>query len=216
MDSKVVSKEQLKDYFYDGMSFMIGGFMANGTPETIVDMIVESEVKDLTLFCNDAGFPDKGIGKIIGNGQCKTLYTSHIGLNPYAQKLMNDKQMEIVLIPQGTLVEQIRAGGSGLGGILTPTGIGTLVAEGKEVINIDGKDYLLEKAFTADLAIIHANCSDKLGNSKLLGTSINFNPAMSLAGKTVMVETQELVDSLDPNNVTIPQVVVDYVIKGEQ
>lgn len=216
MNSKVVNKEQLKDYFYDGMSIMIGGFMANGTPETIVDMIVESKVKDLTLFCNDAGYPDKGIGKIIASGQCKKLYASHIGLNPQAQQLMNEGSMEIVLIPQGTLVEQIRAGGAGLGGILTPTGIGTLVEEGKEIINVDGKDFILEKAFTADLAIIHANMCDKLGNSKLLGTSSNFNPAMSLAGKTVMVETKELVDSIDPNNITIPHVVVDYVIKGEQ
>ncbi len=216
MKSKVVEKELLKDKFFDGMSIMVGGFMANGTPETIVDMIIESQVKDLVLYCNDAGYPDRGIGRIIANGQCKKLYTSHIGLNPQAQQLMNEKAMEIVLVPQGTLVEQIRAGGSGLGGILTPTGFGTLVEEGKQVIEIKGKKYLLEEAMVADLSIIKANYTDQIGNAKLLGTSINFNPAMALAGEIVMVETERIVEQIDPNNVTIPHVLVDYVIKEDR
>lgn len=215
MKTKVVEKNQLKELFHDGMSIMVGGFMANGSPETIVDMIIESGVKDLTMYCNDAGFPDRGIGRIIANKQCKKLYASHIGLNPEAQQMMNDGEMEIILVPQGTLAEQIRAGGSGLGGVLTPTGVGTLVQEGKEVIEIKGKKYLLEEAFTADVSIIKANHADAIGNSKLLGTTSNFNPLMALAGETVMVETSEIVDKLDPNNVSIPHVVVDYVIKEE-
>jgi len=215
MKSKIVTKESLKDKLFDGMSIMVGGFMACGTPEGLVDMIIESGVKDLTMYCNDAGFPDRGIGRIIANGQCKKLYTSHIGLNPQAQKMMNDGEMEIVLVPQGTLAEQIRAGGSGLGGVLTPTGLGTLVEEGKQVIEIKGKKYLLEEAITADLAIIFANYADKVGNAKLLGTTINFNPVMSLAAKTVMLEALEIVEHVDQNDVTITNVVVDYVVEGE-
>lgn len=216
MKTKVVEKSQLKELFHDGMSIMVGGFMANGTPETIVDMIIESGVKDLTMYCNDAGFPDRGIGRIIANNQCKKLYASHIGLNPEAQQKMNDGEMEIVLVPQGTLAEQIRAGGSGLGGVLTPTGVGTLVQEGKEVLEIKGKKYILEEAFTADLSIIRANYSDAIGNSKLLGTTVNFNPLMALAGKTVIVQTSEVREHLEQDNVTIPHVVVDYVVKEEQ
>lgn len=216
MKTKLVDKSQLKDHLFDGMSIMVGGFMANGSPETIIDMIVESGVKDLVMYCNDAGFPDRGIGRIIANNQCKKLYTSHIGLNPEAQQKMNDEEMEIILTPQGTLAEQIRAGGSGLGGVLTPTGVGTLVEEGKEVLEIKGKKYLLEEAFTADLSIIKANQADVKGNAKLLGTTVNFNPVMALAGKIVMLESNEIVDHLDQSNITIPHVVIDYVIKEEQ
>ncbi|MDF9867525.1 acetate CoA/acetoacetate CoA-transferase alpha subunit [Bacilli bacterium PM5-3] len=215
MKTKVVSKESLKDHLHDGMSIMVGGFMACGTPETIVDMIIESGIKDLTMYCNDAGFPDRGIGRIIAKGQCKKLYTSHIGLNPEAQAMMNDGRMEIVLVPQGTLAEQIRAGGSGLGGVLTPTGLGTLVEEGKQVLEIKGKKYLLEEAFKADLSIVKANVADTVGNSRLLGTTLNFNPLMALAGEKVMVEADEIVEHINQDDVTIPHVVVDYVIKEE-
>lgn len=216
MKSKVVAKETLIDKFHDGMSIMVGGFMACGTPETLVDMVIESGVKDLVLYCNDAGFPDRGIGRIIATGQCKTLYASHIGLNPQAQEMMNNGELEIILVPQGTLAEQVRAGGSGLGGVLTPTGVGTLVEEGKQVLEIKGKKYLLEDAFTADLAIIRANYADKIGNAKLLGTTVNFNPLMALAGNQVMLETEEIVEHINQSDVTIPHVVVDYVIKEER
>ena len=216
MKQKLVSKQYLKEQLFDGMSIMVGGFMACGTPETLVDIIIESGVKDLTLYCNDAGLPEKGIGRIIANGQCKKLYASHIGLNPTAQAMMNEGSMEIELVPQGTLAEQIRAGGSGLGGILTPTGLGTLVEEGKQVIEVNGSKYLLEQALKADLAICFANESDKQGNSRLLGTTINFNPIMALAADKVMVAALEIVDHIDQNDVTIPNVVVDYVIKGER
>jgi acetate CoA/acetoacetate CoA-transferase alpha subunit len=212
--NKIITKDQVKDLLFDGMSILVGGFMTNGTAETICDAIVESGVKDLTLICNDGGFEDKGIGKIIKNNQCKTLITSHVGLNPLVGQKMASNEIEVILTPQGTLAEQIRAGGSGLGGVLTPTGLGTLVAEGKEIVTVDGKDYLLEKAIKGDLAICASNQSDKFGNSTLLGTTINFNPIMALAGEKVIVETQELVDQIDPNRVNIPGVVVDYVLVG--
>jgi acetate CoA/acetoacetate CoA-transferase alpha subunit len=215
MKSKVVTKDELKPYLFDGMSIMVGGFMACGTPESLVDVIIESGIKDLTLYCNDAGFPDRGIGRIIANKQCKKLCTSHIGLNPQAQEMMNNGEMEIELIPQGTLAEQIRAGGSGLGGILTPTGLGTEVAEGKQVITIDGKDFLLEKAFKADLAIIYATDVDHCGNARLLGTTRNFNPLMALAGEKVFVGAENIVVHIDQNDILIPGVLVDCIIKEE-
>jgi len=212
--NKIINKEQIKDLLFDGMTILVGGFMTNGTPQSICDAVVESGVKDLILVCNDGGYEESGIGKIIKNGQCKTLITSHIGLNPLVGQMMATNDIEVILTPQGTLAEQIRAGGSGLGGVLTPTGLGTLVAEGKEIINIDGKDFLLEKAIKGDLAICKSNQSDHVGNSTLLGTTINFNPIMALAGKITIVETDELVDHINPNNVNIPGVVVNYVLEG--
>lgn len=214
MVNKLITKDQIKDHLFDGMTILVGGFMAVGTPLGVVDAIVESGVKDLTLVCNDAGYEDKGIGLIIKNGQCKTLIASHIGLNPDAQAKMTAGEVEIILTPQGTLAEQVRAGGSGLGGVLTPTGVGTLVAEGKQVLNIDGKDFLLEKAIKGDLAIIKSNVSDTWGNSTLLGTTINFNPLMALAAEKVIVEADEIKEHIDPNDATIPHVVVDYLVQG--
>ncbi|WP_423363701.1 CoA transferase subunit A [Mycoplasma sp. P36-A1] len=214
MLNKQITKEQIKDHLHNGMTILVGGFMAVGTPSTIIDAIVESKVKDLILVCNDAGYEDKGIGLIIKNGQCKKLITSHIGLNPQAQDMMKDGSMEIELTPQGTLAEKIRAGGSGLGGVLTPTGLGTLVEQGKEVISVDGKLYLLEKPIKGDLAIIKANICDTKGNSTLLGTTINFNPVMSLAAENVIVESDEIVEHVNPNHVTIPHVVVNHIIQG--
>lgn len=214
MVNKLITKDQIKDHLFDGMTILVGGFMAVGTPLGVVDAIVESGVKDLTLVCNDAGYEDKGIGLIIKNGQCKTLIASHIGLNPDAQAKMTAGEVEIILTPQGTLAEQVRAGGSGLGGVLTPTGVGTLVAEGKQVLNIDGKDFLLEKAIKGDLAIIKSNVSDTWGNSTLLGTTINFNPLMALAADKVIVEADEIKEHIDPNDATIPHVVVDYLVQG--
>lgn len=216
MKTKVVEKKDVIGIFKDGMHIMVGGFMACGTSETVIDALIESGAKNLTLYCNDAGFPDRGIGRVIANGQCKKLFTSHIGLNPEAQAMMNDGRMEIVLCPQGTLAEQVRAGGSGLGGVLTPTGLGTAVEEGKEVIEIKGKKFLLEEAFKADVSIIFANYCDEIGNAKLLGTTVNFNPLMALAGETVIMGSQEIVDHVKQDDVTIPNVVVDYIVKEER
>lgn len=214
MINKISSIEDFKSHLKDGMSIMVGGFMASGTPIQLVDAIIESNIKDLTLYCNDAGYPDKGIGKIIANHQVKTLYTSHIGLNPYAQQLLHENKIEIILVPQGTLAEQIRAGGSGLGGVLTPTGIGTKVADNKSIINVDGKDFILEKAFRADLAIIKSNMADRYGNGVCLGTTRNFNPVMSMACDIVYLESDEIQDHLDHNLTNIYGVCVDGVIEG--
>ena len=199
----------------DGMSIMIGGFLAGGTPEKLVDALVEKGVKDLTIIGNDTGFPDKGIGKLVVNGQVKRVIVSHIGTNPTTSELMNARRMEVVFVPQGTLAEQVRAGGAGLGGILTSTGLGTIVAEGKQVITVDGKDYLLEKPIRADVALILANKADKMGNLFYKGTSQNFNPLMAMAANLVIAQVEEVVEvgEIAMEDVRTSYIFVDYMVK---
>ena len=215
--SKVVSIDKFKSLLKDGLTIMVGGFMTDGTPEQLIDIVLETGVKDLTIINNDGGYAERGIGKLIGNGRVKTLMTSHVGLNPTVSTLMNSGAMEVILIPQGTLAERIRAKGAGLGGILTPTGLGTHVQEGKEVIEVDGKKYLLEKPLSADLAIVDATFADDFGNVVNIGTTRNFNPLMAMAADVVVVGTYELrkQGEIDPSHVTIPGVLVDYVVKIE-
>lgn len=201
----------------DGDTVMVGGFMANGTPEKLIDALVEKGVKNLTLICNDAGFPDKGVGKMVANKQFSKIIASHIGLNKEAGRQMNEKETIIDLVPQGTLAEQIRAGGFGLGGFLTPTGIGTLVEEGKEIISIDGKDYLLEKPIKADVALIFADKADENGNLQYLGSENNFNQVMASNADTTIVEARKIVGvgEINPNFVHTPGIFVNYLVKGE-
>lgn len=199
----------------DGMTIMVGGFLANGTPNTIIDALAKSDVKDLTLICNDTAYPDKGVGQMLENSQFKKLIVSYIGATPHASEMMNNGEIEVEFVPQGTLAERIRSGGFGLGGFLTPTGLGTVVAEGKEVINVDGKDYLLEKPLHADLALIGASVADEKGNLMYRGTTRNFNPVMATAADTVIVEAQEMVPAgtFKPEDVHTPGVLVDYILK---
>lgn len=201
----------------DGDTIMVGGFMANGTPEKLIDALVEKGVKNLTLICNDAGFPDKGVGKMVANKQFSKIIASHIGLNKEAGRQMNEKETIIDLVPQGTLAEQIRSGGFGLGGFLTPTGIGTLVEEGKEIISIDGKEYLLEKPIKADVALIFADKADENGNLQYLGSENNFNQVMASNADTTIVEAREIVSvgEINPNFVHTPGIFVNYLVKGE-
>ena len=155
MINKIKTADEAVDLIQDGSTIMVGGFMACGTPEILIDALVKKNVKNLTIICNDAAVPGRGVGKLITNGQIKTLIASHVGLNPEVAKRMNtdvpEDKLECILVPQGTLAEQIRSGGAGLGGFLTPTGVGTMVAEGKQVISVDGRDYLLEKPLKAIL-----------------------------------------------------------------
>lgn len=209
---KLITKENIKDHLFDGMSIMVGGFMNIGTPEQIVDMVLESNVKDLTIICNDAGLPGKGVGRLISNGQVKKLIASHIGLNPEAGMLMSEEKMIVNLVPQGTLAEQIRAGGSGLGGFLTPTGIGTMVEEGKEIITVNGSDYILELPIRADLAILYGYEVDHYGNTVYTKTTRNFNPLMATATDKVIVQARHIVKELNPDHVMTPHIFVDYVV----
>jgi acetate CoA/acetoacetate CoA-transferase alpha subunit len=209
----VLKREEIRNHLFDGMSIMVGGFMNIGTPEVIVDEIVKSGVKDLTIICNDAGLPGKGVGRLIENGQVSKLIASHIGLNPMAGKLMSEEKMEVKLTPQGTLAEQIRCGGAGLGGFLTPTGLGTMVEEGKEVISAQGKTYLLELPLRADLAILYGTTVDTYGNVVYTKTTRNFNPVMATATDLVIVQARELVDSINPDNVMTPHIFIDHIVK---
>ena len=213
--SKFISIEEAISKVKDGMTIMVGGFLANGTPNKIVDALAKSGVKNLTLICNDTAFPDRGVGQLIANKQVKKLFVSHIGTNPCTSEQMNSGELEIEFCPQGSLAERVRAGGCGLGGILTQTGMGTIVAEGKQIINVDGKDYLLEKPLRADVALVGASLGDKAGNLVYRGTSQNFNPLMAAAADLVIAEVNELVEvgEIAAENVKTPSIMVDYIIK---
>lgn len=214
MKNKLITIEQAADMVHDGMTIMIGGFLGCRNPFQIVDALVEKGVKNLTLIANDSSFPEIGIGKLIVNKQVKKLIASHVGTNKETGNQMNSGEMEVELVPQGTLAERIRAAGAGLGGILTPTGLGTVVAEGKDIINVDGKEYLLEKPLKADLAIIVGAKVDKKGNVRYAKATRNFNPLMATAADIVIVEADEVVEvgAIDPDDVMTPGIFVDYIV----
>lgn len=199
----------------DGMTIMIGGFLSNGTPEKLVDELVKSGVKDLTLIVNDTGFPDKGCGKLIVNRQIKKVIVSHIGTNPHTEQQMNAGELVVEFSPQGSLAERVRAGGAGLGGVLSPTGIGTVVAEGKQLIEVDGKEYILEKPLRADVALIKGSIGDKSGNLIYLGTTQNFNTLMATAADLVIAEVDTLkeVGEIRPEQVHTPFIFVDLIVQ---
>ncbi|ACA16074.1 3-oxoacid CoA-transferase, A subunit [Methylobacterium sp. 4-46] len=198
----------------DGASVMIGGFMGVGTPEPLVDELVRQGRQDLTVIANDTAAPGRGIGKLVAAGALRRAVVSHIGLNPETQARMIARTLEVELVPQGTLAERIRAGSCGLGGILTPTGIGTLVEEGKRRITVDGRDYLLEPALRAEFGLIQAFLCDYLGNLTYALTGRNFNPLMAMAAETVIVCAEHIVPTgvIAPDHVVTPAPLVDHVI----
>ncbi|UWQ93441.1 3-oxoacid CoA-transferase subunit A [Aliisedimentitalea scapharcae] len=199
----------------DGATVMIGGFMGVGAPLRLIDALVARGVRDLSLVANDTFVPGRGIGKLISARACRRITVSHIGLNPEAQAQMNDGTLEVELVPQGTLVERIRAHGVGLGGILTPTGLGTQVAAGKQIIHANGRDFLLEEPIGADFTLIAAHQSDYVGNLEYALTAQNFNPIMALAGATVIAEPEHIVPVgvIPPDAVRTPGVLVDHLLE---
>jgi acetate CoA/acetoacetate CoA-transferase alpha subunit len=201
----------------DGASLMIGGFMAVGTSERLIDELVRQGKRNLTVIANDTAMPGRGIGKLIRAGLISRVIASHIGLNPETQQQMIAGKIAVDLVPQGTLIERIRAGGFGLGGILTPTGVGTVVEEGKRRIEVDGKDYLLETALRADFALVHAFLADYLGNLSYALTARNFNPVIAMAADTVIVTAEHIVPVgvIAPDHVVTPAPVVDYLVANE-
>ena len=215
--TKVTGIETVLGRIHDGAVIMIGGFMAVGTPENLVDGLVRKGVRELTVIGNDTGLVDKGIGKLVVNRQVKKIIASHIGMNPETGRQMNAGEIEVELIPQGTLAERIRAGGAGLGGILTPTGIGTIVEEGKRKIEVDGREYLLELPLRADVALIKAYQADTAGNLIYRYACRNFNPLMATAADYVVAEAERLVcaGEIDPNDVMTPGVLIDAVVVAE-
>jgi len=213
--NKIISISEAASYVKDGMTVMVGGFMGTGGPNRIMDALLASGVKELTIICNDTAFPDKGVGKLIVNKQIKRVIASHIGTNPVTIEQMNNGTLVMTFYPQGTLAECIRAAGAGLGGVLTPTGLGTVIAEGKQIISVDGKDYLLEKPLRADIALLHASVADESGNLIYKGTTQNFNPIMAMAADLVIAEVEEIlpVGSLAPEQVHTSSIFVNYLAK---
>ena len=216
MREKVISMEEAVSHIKDGMTVHVGGFLACGTPEGIIDALIAKGVKDLTIVCNDTGFIDRGVGKLVVHNRVKKVIVSHIGTNPETGRRMQSGELEVELVPQGTLAERIRAAGFGLGGVLTPTGLGTIVQDGKSVVTVDGRDFLLEKPLKADAAILFGTTVDKAGNTICAKTTKNFNPLMATAADTVIVEAASLVEagSLDPDNLDISRIFVDYVVES--
>lgn len=214
--NKLIDYQKAVSMIKDGDTLMIGGFLAVGTPNRLIDAIIEKGLKDLTLICNDSGFIDKGVGKMVVNKQFKKIIASHIGTNKETGRQMMAGETEVVLVPQGTLIEQIRAGGHGLGGVLTTTGLGTEVEKGKDKVTVDGKVYLLEKPLRADVAIIFGNKVDKYGNIHYYGSTRNFNNMMASAADITIVEAMDIVEigDLDPNSVHTPGVFVNYIVHG--
>jgi acetate CoA/acetoacetate CoA-transferase alpha subunit len=214
--SKVRELKEALAAVKDGATIMVGGFLGIGTPTAIIDGLVARKVKDLTLICNDTAMPEIGTGKFVVNRQLKKAIVTHIGTNPETGRQMMAGELDVVLTPQGTLAEKIRAGGAGLGGILTPTGVGTVVEEGKEVLTIGGRQYLLELPLRADVALLKAYKADKAGNLVMRRSARNFNPVMALAADHVIAEVEEVVEvgAIDPDEVMVPGVLVDCIVKG--
>ena len=210
---KTISATQAGKLIKDGSSVMIAGFLKCGTPTKVIDKLIENKVGNLTLIANDTCIPDSDRGKLIVSGLVKKAIVSHIGTNPETGRQMNAGTLEVELVPMGTLVERIHAGGAGLGGFLTPTGVGTLVEQGKEVMEIEGKKYLLEKPIKADFALLYATKADKFGNVFIHGSARNHNPNMATAADVVIVEADEYIDgALDPDMITIPSIFIDYIV----
>jgi acetate CoA/acetoacetate CoA-transferase alpha subunit len=213
--NKIISFEEAVAKIKDGMTIMIGGFLSVGTANNMIDRIVESNVKNLTIVCNDTAFADKGLGKLIANKQVDKVITSYIGANSASIEQMNNGELVVEFSPQGTLAERVRAGGAGLGGVLTPTGLGTVVAEGKDIITVDGKEFILEKPLRADVSLIGASMSDTHGNLTYRGTSQNFNPLMATAADIVIVEAESIVETgtFKPEEVKTPSIYVDFIVQ---
>jgi acetate CoA/acetoacetate CoA-transferase alpha subunit len=201
----------------DGASLMIGGFMAVGSPERVLDEIVRQGKRELTVIANDTAMPGVGIGKLIDAKLVRKVVASHIGLNPETQQQMMGGDLIVDLIPQGTIIERIRAGGYGLGGVLTPTGLGTDVEKGKQKLEVNGRTYLVEVAIRADFALVHAFLADYLGNLAYALTARNFNPIIAMAGTTVIASAENIVPVgvIAPDHVMTPAPLVDYLIRNQ-
>ena len=215
---KTVSVENAVAMIPDGASLMVGGFMGVGSPERVIDELVRQGKRNLTVIANDTAVPGRGIGKLVSAGLLARTVASHIGLNPETQQQMMTDKMKVDLVPQGTLIERIRAGGFGLGGILTPTGVGTVVEEGKRRIEIEGKSYLLETALRADFALVHAFLADYTGNLSYALTARNFNPVIAMAADTVIATAENIVPVgvIAPDHVATPATLVDFLVSHDR
>jgi acetate CoA/acetoacetate CoA-transferase alpha subunit len=214
---KVISIEKALEKVKDGMTIMVGGFLGVGNPLGLVDALVKKGTKDLTLIANDTARPELGIGKLVVNKQLKKVIASHIGTNAETGRQMIAGELNVDLVPQGTLAERIRCGGAGLGGFLTPTGVGTIVEDGKQRLVINGKSFLLELPLHADVALLSAHKADKFGNLVFRRATRNFNPIMAFSADVVIVEAKQIVEigKIDPDEVMVTGVVVDWLVQGK-
>lgn len=214
MSAKILSPTKAAALVKDGDSIMVGGFLAYGSPNSILEEISKSGTQNLTAISNDAAYPGQGLGKLIETRQISKLLVTHIGKNPEAGEQMTQGEIEVELIPQGTMAERIRCGGFGLGGFLTPTGVGTPVEEGKSLVTIANKRYLLETPLKANVALIKAHKADQRGNLTYHRVARNFNPVMATAADIVIAEVEEIVEngSIDPDNIITPSIFIDYLV----
>lgn len=217
MDKMVGLKEAVSK-IKDGDTLMVGGFLGCGGPNKILDYIADNtDLKELTLICNDTAFPEVGVGKLVVKKQFKRIIASHIGTNRETGNQMNSGETEVLLVPQGTLAERVRAAGYGLGGVLTKTGVGIPeIEEGKQIIEVDGEKYILEVGLKADVALLNARYVDKFGNMKFEGSTVTFNNVMAYAADTVIVEADEVVEvgEINQSEVVTPGILIDYIVDG--
>ncbi len=213
---KIVSAKEAISQIKDGATIMVGGFLSCGTPDKLIDELVTQNIQKLTMISNDTSIPTADKGKLIVNKQVKKVITTHIGTNPETGRQMHAGELDVELVPMGTLVERIRAKGTGMGGILTPTGVGTILEEHKETINVDGKKFIFERPIGADFALIYGSKVDKFGNVTFHGTTRNMNTIMATAADTVIIQADELVDAINPDDVVIPGLFIDYIVVNEE
>jgi len=208
--------EALAGLLFDGMTIMAGGFGLCGIPENLIAAIRQAGTRDLTVISNNCGVDDFGLGVLLAGGQIRKMISSYVGENKLFAELYLSGKLELEFNPQGTLAERIRAGGAGIPAFFTRTGVGTLVAEGKEVREFDGELYVMERGLTADLSIVKAWKADREGNLVFRKTARNFNPMMATAGKSTVVEVEQLVEigALDPDQIHTPGVYVDRIVPG--
>ena len=210
----ILTADKAVENVKDGCTLMVAGFMGCGNAFTLIDALINKGSKELNLITSDTAYPDVGVGRIICQNRAATLTASHIGTNPVSGQKMNSGELKVTLVPQGTFAERIRARGAGLGGVLTPTGIGTKVEEGKQKLSLQGKDYLLELPLGADFAFIKAEVADKFGNAYLPGATKNMAVVMAMAADHVILEAEKIVEpgELDPERVTIPGIFVSAIV----
>ncbi|AYK07308.1 3-oxoacid CoA-transferase subunit A [Brevibacillus laterosporus] len=215
--NKEISLEEALEHFHDGMTLMVGGFGGVGNPPTLIQGLLEKQIKGLTLISNDTAFPDIGVGRLITQRRVKKVIASHIGSNPNAGAQMTAGELEVEFCPQGILAERVRAGGVGLGGILSDIGIGTIAEEGKQQVIVDGKTFLIETPLIAQVAIVSAKKADRFGNLVFDTSARNFNPLVAMAGDITIVEAEEIVEigELDPEEIVTPGVFVTYIVQSE-
>jgi acetate CoA/acetoacetate CoA-transferase alpha subunit len=215
---KTIKLAEAVEQISDGARLMIGGFMGVGTPPRLIDETIRQNKRDLTIIANDTARPGVGIGKLIDAKRVRAVIVSHIGTNPETQRQMLAGEIEVELSPQGTLIERIRAGGYGLGGVLTATGLGTVVEDGKPTIELDGRVFLVERPLKADFAFIYAKQADYLGNLTYALTARNFNPLLAMAAAVVIAEAQSIVPVgvIPPDAVMTPAVLVKHLISRER